>query len=438
MTALETTAARQRLRTFVWVWASQALSLLGTRMSNFALGVWVYQQTHSVAGFTLIVALGLGAGLLVSPFSGVLVDRWDRRQVMILGNLLAGVRTLILIALSVGESLVVWQVYIAAIVLALADSIHQPAYQASMTLLVPRDLRGRANGLMELALSGSRVAAPALAGWAMLSFGITSVLAFDLVTFLIALAVLLARSLPQPEVVLEEHRGGFLEKAAFGWRYLRARPALMALLLYFAAFNTAIGLSLILVNPMVLSFSDVGRLGVINAVIAAGGVTGALLMTAWGGPRNRMLGVLTSTLLCGLGLAAGGWRADEWTVALGLFPLSFAIPIVNACSQTIWQNKVAPAVQGRVFAMRALIAQGTAPLSFVFAGALADRVFVPLLMPDGALASTVGPVLGVGPGRGIGLMMVAMGATLVALALWALARGRLLRLEDELPDAAEH
>lgn len=435
MTTLAAAEARRRLGIFVWVWASQALSLLGTRMSNFALGVWVYQQTHSVGRFTLIVALGLGAGLLVAPFSGILVDQWDRRRAMIAANAMAGVRTLVLVALMSFGSLEVWQVYVAAIVLALADSIHQPAYQASMTLLIPRAGRGRANGLLELALSGSRVAAPALAGWVMARHGLAHVVAFDLITFLVALGVLLAVRLPRPEGAAQERGVGLLEQATFGWRYLRARPPLMGLLFYFAAFNAAIGLSLILVNPLVLSFSDVSRLGMVNAVIAAGGVGGALLMTVWGGPANRMWGVLAFTLLCGCGLIAGGWHAHEWTVALGLLPLSFSIPIVNACSQTIWQNKVEPSVQGRVFTMRTLVAQGTAPLSFVFAGVLADRVFAPLLLPSGALASTVGRVLGVGPGRGMGLMMVLMGATIVVLASLALARGGLLRLEEELPDA---
>lgn len=423
---------------FAAVWFSQAVSLLGTRMSNFTLGVWVYQETDSVARFTLITAIGLGAGLVASPFLGVLADRWDRRWAMALGTATAGLPLIALILLLAGDRLEVWHVYAAVIVRSVAEAIHMPAYRASITLLVPRGHRGRANGLLELGVNGTRVLAPALAGLLMVEAGPQSVLLFDLLTFLFALAVLVVVRIPQPAPSAGEraaHKTPLRQAAAFGWRYIRARPSLMRLLLFIAGFNAAIGLSLILVTPLVLSFSDVGRLGGVHAIIATGGVLGAVLMSVWGGPSRLMTGILGATLLCGLGLMVGGSRASLWVVACGLFPLSFAIPCVNTCSNTLWQNKVEPALQGRVFAIRTVLAQWTGPFSLLLAGVLADRVFEPLLRPDGALASSLGRLIGVGAGRGMGLMMLLTGLALTAMALAGLGRAELRHLEDELPDA---
>lgn len=434
----------RRRRTFLAVWSGQAVSLLGTRMANFTLGVWVFEETRSVASFTLIVALGLFAGLVASPFLGVLVDRWDRRTAMLAADVVAGLRTLALLVLLAFGALEVWHVYVAVIVRTVAEAIQVPAYQASITLLVPRSGRARANGLVEIAVNGTRVISPALAGLLMAHAELESVLLVDFASFLVAVATLLAVRLPRPRPAggaegeggesgaAPSKRPGLLRAAAFGWHYIRDRRPLLRFALYLAGFNTAIGLSLILVTPLVLSFSGVDRLGLVHSIIASGGVAGAFVMSAWGGPRNRMTGVFVFTVVAGIGLVAGGWHESLWTIALGLVPLSFSIPIVNACSQTIWQNQVEPSYQGRVFAVRTVLAQGTAPFSFLMAGVLADRVFQPLLLPGGALAPTVGRWLGTGAGRGMGLMMVLAGLGLAALALGTASVRGMRHLEDEL------
>jgi MFS family permease len=435
---------RHRMRVFRLVWASQGLSLLGTRMANFTLGVWVFQETESVTRFTLIVAIGLFAGLVATPFLGVLVDRWDRRTAMLAADLVAGLRTMALIVLLAMGRLEVWHVYVAVVVRTVAEGIQIPAYQASVTLLVPRERRGRANGLIELAVNGTRVISPALAGLLMARAELASVLWVDFVSFLVAVVTLLFLRIPRPEPVAGSVRDGtaaekpgLFHAAAFGWRYLRTRRPLLRLALYLAGFNTAIGLSLILVTPMVLSYSDVSRLGGVHSIIASGGVVGAILMSAWGGPKNRMAGVLAFTALAGLGLIAGGSHESLWVVAFGLIPLSFSIPFVNACSQTIWQNAVEPAYQGRVFATRTVLAQGTAPFAFLFAGVLADRLFEPLLLPGGALADSVGRLLGAGEGRGMGLMMVLAGLAVLAMAFGSATVHGMRHLEDELEDHEE-
>lgn len=438
------TEVRRPMRVFFMVWGSQGLSLLGTRMANFTLGVWVFQQTDSVVRFTLITAIGLGAGLLSTPFLGVLVDRWNRRTAMLVADVVSGLRTFVLLVLLAQGQLEVWHVYVAVVVRTVAEAIQIPAYQASITLLVPRERRARANGLIELAVTGTRVISPALAGLLMAHAELESVLLVDFTSFMVAVAALLIVRIPRPEPVTRERgtgsaapaqeRPGFFHAAAFGWRYIRARRPLLRFTLYLAGFNTAIGLSLILVTPLVLSFSDVSRLGGVHSIIASGGVVGALLISAWGGPRNRMTGVLLFTFVAGLGLIAGGSRESLGVIAFGLLPLSLSIPIVNACSQTIWQNTVEPAFQGRVFAMRTVLAQGTAPFSFLLAGVLADRVFEPLLLPGGALGGTVGRLLGTGDGRGMGLMMVLTGLAVAAMAIFSASFHGMRHLEDELED----
>jgi hypothetical protein len=173
-------------------------------------------------------------------------------------------------------------------------------------------------------------------------------------------------------------------------------------------------------------------------VVSFGGI-GALLgsaaMSAWGGPRARMRGVVVSGIVLGVCITLAGVRPSALLVSAALFGMFAAIPIGNACDTAIWQSKVRPEVQGRVFAAEGMVSMATVPLTYLAAGPLADAVFRPLLVPGGPLAGTLGPVLGVGPGRGLGLLLVLMGLLTTAAAVLLPLFPRVWNVERELPDA---
>jgi hypothetical protein len=160
-----------------------------------------------------------------------------------------------------------------------------------------------------------------------------------------------------------------------------------------------------------------------------------MVMSAWGGPRRRMRGIVAGGVMVGMSMMITGLRPWGATVAAGLFLFNFWAPVMNGCSQAVWQVKVPPELQGRVFAIRRMIATCTAPVCYLVAGPLADGVFAPLMAPGGALAGPLGPLLGgTGPGRGIGLVFVVMGGMCVLVAIAGLLSPRLMGMEDDLPD----
>jgi hypothetical protein len=162
---------------------------------------------------------------------------------------------------------------------------------------------------------------------------------------------------------------------------------------------------------------------------------GSLLMSIWGGPQRRINGVLSFELLSGICFVMMGLRPSFCLVAAGAFGAHVTIAVVFGSNQAIWQSKVAPEVQGRVFATQQMVARAAAPLAYLLAGPLADRVFNPLLTVNGPLASGIGQILGTGPGRGIGLIFLLMGAVKVAVTLIGRSNPRVRDVEDELPDA---
>jgi MFS family permease len=209
----------------------------------------------------------------------------------------------------------------------------------------------------------------------------------------------------------------------------------LGLLVFFAIVNFLWGMVGALITPMILGWTSSDVLGMIIAIAGAGMLTGSLLMSIWGGPKRRINGVLHFELLGGACFILMGLNPSFWPVAAGAFGAHVTIAIVYGSNQAIWQTKVAPDVQGRVFATQQMVARAASPLAYLLAGPLADRVFDPLLAPGGLLAGFVGQFLGVGSGRGIGLLFVLMGLVLIVITLIGRLNPRIRHVEDELPDA---
>jgi MFS family permease len=421
---------------FLAVWAGQVVSVLGTGLSGFALGVWVYQRTGSATRFALITLVTTLPGILLSPIAGVLVDRWDRRRTMILSNVGAGCTTLILALLFWYGRLELWHIYLLLALGSAFSSLQWPAFSAATTLLVPKEHLGRAAGLTQVGTAASVILAPVLAGALVVRIGLQGIVLIDCATFLVAMTTLLSVHMPRAEVTAEglAARGSLLREAASGWSYIRQRPGLLSLLGLSAASNFSVGMMQVLVTPMILSFTSAAVLGRVLSVAGAGMLAGGLLISVWGGPSRRVLGILCFMVLQGAILVAGGLWPSAILIAAAGFVFLFTVPIILGCSQALWQSKVTPDLQGRVFAVRRMVAWSTLPLSYLISGPLADRVFEPLLAVNGPLAGSVGRLIGVGKGRGIALLLILLGL-LVLMTVAAFSRySRLRQLESELPD----
>jgi hypothetical protein len=225
-----------------------------------------------------------------------------------------------------------------------------------------------------------------------------------------------------------------LKDALFGWTYLVDRRPLLVMLLYYAVVNFLLGLSTVLITPLVLSFNSASVLGIVQMVASVGMLAGSLLMSAWGGPARKMNGVYGFIALFSLGYLIIGLWESAIAIGSGMFVLLFSVPLAAGCSQVIWMSKVEPELQGRVFAIRGMIASAITPLAYLISGPLADSLFGPLMSEGGALSGTVGSLIGVGQERGIGLMFLLSGVLMLLVTAAAYAYPRLRLIEDELSD----
>ena len=432
---------------FGLVWFGQLVSALGSGLTSFAVGVEVYRGTGSITQFSLIAFFYFLPPMLCSPFAGVLVDRWDRRRVMILasfGALLCPLWILVLLVSGGGDGSVAahapWQFYAPIALGSAFEAFRWPAWYAAATVLVSRRNLGRASGMIELGNGAALVISPIVAAGLLPRLGLPALVALDLATFLFAALTLAAVRFPAPPPTEAGRaaRGSFGHEVAYGWRYIRERPGLLRLLVIVFAINFLLGMVMVLITPLTLSFADLRVLGEIQSAAGLGMVAGGITMSVWGGPRRKVDGVLVFTFLSGAVLLAAGLPPTAWLVGAAASCFMFSVPIIIGCLQAIWQGKVPPDVQGRVFAVRRMIGLASLPLAMLVAGPLAEKIFEPWLAPGGLLADTVGRWIGAGPSRGIGFLLIVLGALTLLGVVTATRSKALVHVEAILPDPMPH
>jgi DHA3 family macrolide efflux protein-like MFS transporter len=429
------------MKTFLVIWFGQLISIIGSGLTGFALSVWMYEQTGQATPIALNALFFNLPRVILSPIAGSVADRYNRRIVLILADAGAALATLAVALILVTGNLQVWHIYLTTALSSAFSAFQEPAYRASITMLVPKKDLARAGGIQQIGFAIQSILTPLIASVLYLTVGLRGVILIDFATFFIAIGALVLVRIPQPKQTTRLERAGerksMWQDAIFGWKYLRKRPGLFGLLWYYAVVNFFLSLSGVLVIPLVLSYGTATDIGVIQMAGGAAMLIGGLLMGLWGGPKSHLIwGVVATIAMSGFGYFLAGLRPSTWLIGSAQFVILFFIPISAALSQAVWQKKVAPDIQGRVFAIRAMIAYMIMPLANLMAGPLADKIFEPLFQEGGTLSATVlAGVVGVGAGRGIAVIFIVSAFSLWITSGYAFANPRIRNLEEEIPDA---
>lgn len=426
---------------FTIVWIGQIVSVLASAMSQFGLTIFMFQKTESATALGLMQVFFITPFLLISPLAGVWVDRYNRKTMMMVSDLGAGLATIVILIFQSLGILEFWHLYFASVIYGLGMAFQWPAYSAAITTMVPKEQYGRANGMMSLIEAGPGVIAPLLAGVLLPLIGLTGILIFDVITFLFAIGALMIVHVPQPPRTQEgaQGSGSILKEAAYGFKYIFARPSLLGLQMIFFVGNLFAGIGFTLLAPMILSRTgnDSLLLGSAQTAGAVGGLIGGIIMSTWGGFKRRVHGVLIGWIISGIGMAIIGLAGGLPIWITGMLLSAIVVSLINGSNQAIWQSKVAPDVQGRVFSARRLIAWLTNPISPIIAGTLADFVLEPQMRTTSTLSETFGWLVGTGPGAGMGLIIFFCGLFSVFAGLAGYFVPAIHNAETILPDHDE-
>jgi MFS family permease len=426
---------------FTLIWSGQVVSLLGNSMLRFSFIIEMWARGERATAVVMLSVCALLPQVLLSPVAGAIVDRYRKRtalQVADAGGLI--VVTGLSMAYLAGGGLDPWLVYPAVVLLGACAAFQFPAMASAVPLLVRRDQLQRANGLLASARSVAEVCGPALGGAALALAGLGSILGADLVSFAFALVTIRLVRLPDDVVAGAPRAGswrGLAGDSLEGVRYLFAHASLRDLMLVFFSVNLVMVFGFAALQPMVLARTgnNIAVLASVNTAVGVGGVAGGLLLAAWGGPRNRVRGMLLGII--GMCLSAQIAMAVSrgvlaWCAAILIGAM--LMPVVNAAVQSIVQTKIPREWQGRVFGAVLFGSQISAPLAMAVSGPLADQVFEPQRASGSGLAGLLAPVVGTGPGSGMAAMLLMAGVSGVVVALWGMARRTVRELDARIPD----
>jgi DHA3 family macrolide efflux protein-like MFS transporter len=421
------------------VLSGQAVSILASTMVEFALSIWVFERTSSATVLGGMTAAFTVPFLLLTPIAGAMVDRYNRKLMMMASDITAGLGTLAILLLYLGGGLQTWHFYAVNAVIGVGTAFHWPAYSAAITTMVPKEHYGRANGMMSFVETGPGIAAPMLAGLLLPLVGLEGILLIDLGALLLALATLAVVHIPQPERTAEglEGAGSLWKEAAFGFRYILQRPSLLGFVVILFFTNFLCGFCNAVSTPLILARTgnDSVVLGSVRTAGAISFAVGGLVLSVWGGLKRRIHGFLIGWSvfwLFGAVIFALGRGVTVWVV-LSLAGGIFAVLGVTS-GQALLQAKVAPDVQGRVFSARRLLTWAPDMVTPLIGGAMADYWMEPAMRSDGWLSKTFAWMVGTDPGSGMAVQMFVFGVLTILVLLLGYVFPQVRNMEDILPD----
>jgi MFS transporter, DHA3 family, macrolide efflux protein len=427
------------IRNFLILWTGQLVSTIGSSMSGFAIGIWAWEITGKATTLTLMGFFSTLPSIAIAPISGAIVDRFNRKLILMAGDTVAILATIIITMLYLSNHLQIWHLYLTSAIVSTFNQLQSLAYSASVSLLVPKQHYTRFSSLEFLSSYGSNILAPALAGYLYTVIGLLGIWLIDISTFIIAISTLLFVHIPKPPQTKENENPAIWQGLGFGLRYIFARKSLLALLgvTFFFWFAHDVGDSLY--SPMILSQTGNNTvvLGSLASAAGFGGVAGAIIVSTWGGFRQKIKGVLFGMIGAGLSKIVFGLGRTPWVWIPAQFCSSFNFPLNGSSDTAIWLAKVAPNVQGRVFAAHSLALQFASAFAYLISGPLADNIFVPAFQSEGILIGIFGKLFGTGTGAGIALLYVICAVCMLMVGLMGFSVRSLRNLERNTPDHDE-
>lgn len=402
------------LKSFFVLWGSQAVSSLGSAMTNYALIIWVYRQRGTVTSVALLSFFTYLPSILFCFIAGTLADKWDKKRIMLVSDSVAAMGTLtVFLFFSIGR-LEIWHLYAVNFVISLMNAFQNPASYVAVSLLAPKDQYVRVAGLQTFSNSLVTVFTPALASAVLAFAGLKMIFIIDLTTFFIAfLALLFFIKIPSVKAVAEEEKSGFLKSCLEGLGFLRAHKPVFQLILFFSFINLIAymtGFGILPAMILARTGDNQATLGLVSSCIGFGTLTGSILVTALKPPKRKAKVVFLS---CGVSFLICNilWAVSRNTIiwVLAAFFGNLPLPFLSANLTTIMRTKVPMPLQGRVFATRDTIQFCTIPLGLFLGGYLADNVFEPFMAGSSPFSRALSLLVGTGDGAGIALMFLLTG-----------------------------
>ncbi|MGF9698684.1 MFS transporter [Paenibacillus sp. MABNR03] len=402
---------------FLIVWFGQLISLIGIGLTAFSLGVYAFEKTNTATSAALITLFTFLPSILLRPIGGILADRFDRRTMMIIGDLGSAAGLIFILGIMLTDDIQLWHIYVGVAFSSVFSALQSPAYKASATDLLDKDQFSKGSGLVQLAESSKFLFSPIIAGILLSITTIEVILIINIATFLIAiLAVLVIRKSMKVERENKEDTN-WLTDIQEGWKEVVTNKGVLLLVLIISLVTFYLGFLETLIGPMLLSFTDAKTLGIFQSVSAIGMLISSLCIGIFTMTKKYATVLVMGLIMCGLSFSLLGVSTNKYFIIFAGILFLSSLPFVNMSADVLVRNNIPNEKQGRVWGIIGILSQLGFIIAYSLAGFLADHVFNPLMLEGGPLASSVGHIIGTGPGRGIGFLFIIAGLFVILIAI---------------------
>ncbi|WP_232231470.1 MFS transporter [Paenibacillus sp. HW567] len=393
---------------FLLLWSGQLISAIGSGLTSFGLGVYVFEQTGKASAMALVTLLAFMPSLLLSALAGVLADRYDRRLLMMLGDSLSGLGLVfILVCMLRGESHL-WQIYVGVTISSVFSSLLEPAYKATVTDLLTEEQYTKASGFVQVAGSAKYLISPVIAGFLLTVSDIKLLLVIDICTFFVTVASTLAVRSGLASKKYEQAQS-LIREFKEGWSAVSGNRGVLVLVIMTSVLTLFLGFIETLSTPMILAFSDSSTLGTVETIIASGMLVTSVIIGIFTIKKGHVKMLSVSMFFTGIFMAVFGLRENIVLICISGFLFFAMLPIINTCLDFLIRTNIDNSVQGRAWGLIGVISQLGFVAAYALSGVLADYIFTPLLVDGGSFADSVGRIIGTGSGRGTGLLICIAG-----------------------------
>lgn len=415
---------------FLLIWFGQFISIIGTGLTIFSLGIYVYQQTNTASSFVFILMCAFLPPTLLKPYGGILADRQDRRLMMVLGDMGATIGLLFIFYMMITGNIELWHIYIGIAISSAFSAFQEPAYKALITDLVPEHQYAKASGLMQLASSAQYLISPFLAGILLSLIDIEFVFLIDISTLIIASSIVIWVRNKLGKAAQNKPDHNLVADLKEGIQEFSRNKGVVTLVLTTTIVLFFVGLLQSLFIPMMMNLATVKTVGITQSLCASGILVGSLFIGLFGTKHSNVTILSISLFLSGIFFANLGLSTNIVFITLAGAMFFATLPFINTSIEVLIRNNIDNNKQGRVWSIISMITYLGSIIAFSVAGYLADNIFSPLLRTNELLAESIGHIVGVGEGRGIALMFIISGFMISMTALLIWENQKIKRLRD--------
>ena len=421
------------MKNFYKLWLGELISNIGSGMTAFALSVYIYEKTGSVSYVSLITLLSFMPSIVLSPIGGLLADRYDRRLLMIIGDLFSGLGLVyILWSIQAGAKSIV-PIFVGITFSSIFTSLLEPSYRATLTDILEEENYAKASGLIQAAGSAKYLISPVIAGVILSVADIRIILLLDILTFITTcLMIFLVRKSMNSET--QNYKKDSFKGLLEGLFIIKENRGVyfLVIIMFFVCFF--MGFIQILIRPMILALSSVKTAGIMESLCAVGLLIGSLWIGIAGIKKNYSKILAVACFFCGIFMSMTGVNENLAIIGISTFLFFSTLPFMNSCADVLVRVSIPNELQGRVWGLISLITQMGTVAAYIISGVMADYVFEPMFNKNGILVENIGIIIGTGKGRGIGFMLILSGIGMLIMAIVIWKNGEIREVSEKCVD----